>query len=228
MKTIFTQQEKTQIRRLTALSVITGLLMFLLAGKASAQNSDSSGLKSPSALSRYSGVYNSGFVQLNWSISKEEDISHFDIERCTDGVNFRQIGQVSVSNNTNLNYTFLDILAEKGSNFYRLAIIDKDGNFTYSQAITISVEVKGISVTVVYPNPFSRRVHVKINCDNPEQISINVINNAGTVVRTQAASVAKGDNNITITNVDDLPPGIYYLEVIGKDRRVRIKLMKQQ
>ena len=73
-------------------------------------------------------------------------------------ITFRKIGKLLAKgdNNINTEYTYLDILAEKGSNFYRLVIIDKDGNFTYSKVITISVE-KGISLFVVYPNPFGKK-----------------------------------------------------------------------
>lgn len=183
----------------------------------------------PVSINQFTGVYDGGFVHLSWRALIDINIRHFDVERSTDGVNFRQIGQVSASDETSSNtFTYLDILAEKGSNFYRLAIVDKDGNYTYSKVLTISVDVKGISLSVVYPNPFSKRVQVKIESDIDEQITIRVIDNAGNVVRSQVANVLKGDNKIAITNVDNLPSGFYFLEVNGKDRKMRTKLMKQQ
>src|SRR5438045_1914306 len=121
----------------------------------------------------------------------------------------------------------LDILADKGDNLYRLVIIDKDGNFTYSKPITIGVE-KGISLFVVYPNPFGKKVQVKFNSDGPDQATMRIIDNTGKVITTQTDPVQKGENRITIKNVDNLPGGIYYLELITKDKNIRTKLMKQQ
>ncbi len=188
------------------------------------------GVVMPTSINQFTGAYANGFVELGWKAFINASLKHFEIERSTDGTNFRQIGQVVIDedNNTNSNFTYLDILAEKGSNFYRLVIVDKDGNYSYSKAITISVEAKGISLMVVYPNPFSKRVQVKIDCDNDEPGIIHVIDNSGNIVRTQTANLQKGNNKININNVDGLPNGFYYLEVITKDRKMRIKLMKQQ
>jgi|GEM_PF-3333114 len=187
------------------------------------------GVVLPLTVDQFQGNYSNGFIQLMWTAFAELNIDHFDIERCTDGTNFRKIGTVSSEDYTgnSISFSYHDVSAEKGSNFYRLVMVDKDGNYTYSKAITVSVDVKGISVSVVYPNPFSKRVQVKIDCNIPEQITIRVIDNAGTVIRTQLANVVRGENNIVIQNVSELPGGVYYLEVIADHRTMKTKLMKQ-
>jgi hypothetical protein len=187
------------------------------------------GVVLPLTIDQFNGNYNNGVIQLKWTTFTETDIDHFDIERSTDGTNFRQIGTLSATggSSTNTPYSFMDLTADKGSSFYRLAMIDNDGNYTYSKAITVSVDVKGISVSVVYPNPFSKRVQVRINCEKPEQITIRVMDNAGVVVKTQLANVQPGENNIVIQNVAELPGGIYFLEVTGDHRSMKTKLMKQ-
>ena len=181
------------------------------------------------ALGQFTGGYSSGFVQLQWATSSEVDMHHFEVERSTDGISFRKIGKILGKGdvNTRAEYTYLDILAEKGSNFYRLVIIDKDGNFSYSKIITIGVE-KGISLFVVYPNPFGKKVQVKFISDAPDQATMRIIDNSGKVIATQTDPVQKGENRISIRNVDNLPGGIYYLELITKDKNIRTKLMKQQ
>lgn len=239
MNKIFTPQQKNPVRFIArSFSLITGLVVMLLffSGTVSAQkdsilsNNHPENYLASAILGQFTGGYNSGFVELKWITLKENDISHFEVERSTDGINFRQIGKIAATgdNVTNTDYTYLDIRAEKGSNFYRLVLIDRDGNFTYSKIITIGVEIKGISLQVVYPNPFSKKVQIKVSSEDDEQVTIRIIDNSGVVVRTQLAQVQKGENNIAIKNVDDLPPGIYYLEVAAKDRKMRTKLMKQQ
>lgn len=209
--------------------------MLLLSTTASAQSDSLVSQNHPAnyiasaTLGQLTGGYSSGFVQLQWSTSSEVDMGHFEVERSTDGINFRKLGKLLAKGdvNTITEYTYLDILAEKGSNFYRLVIIDKDGNFSYSKIITIGVE-KGFSLFVVYPNPFGKKVQVKFNSDGPDHSTMRIIDNNGKVITTQIDQVQKGENRITIQNVDNLPGGIYYLELVTKDKNIRTKLMKQQ
>ena len=234
----FTSKKNTGKKLLSRLlSVAIGVIMFST-NAATAQTDSTnttSNINSNTSLASvtmglFTGGYSNGFVQLNWSTTREVEISHFDVERSIDGINFRKIGRTTAEGDSNIksSYKFLDILAEKGSNFYRLVMIDRDGNFTYSKAITIGVEQKGISLMLVYPNPFSKMVRVKFQCEIPEQITIQIVDNNGTILRKQIESAQKGENNIEVRNVDDLLPGIYYLEVATNNKTMRTKLMKQQ
>ena len=234
MSKIFTPQERHSLRLPILSYIITGLII-LFVGTASAQSDSLVSSNHPAnyieaaTLGQLTGGYSSGFVQLQWNTSSEVDMGHFEVERSTDGINFRKLGKILAKGDVNVKteYTFLDILADKGSNFYRLVIIDKDGNFTYSKVITISVE-KGISLFVVYPNPFGKKVQVKFNSDGPDQATMNIINSDGKLIATQTDPVQKGENRLAVRNVDNLPGGIYYLELITKDKKIRTKLMKQQ
>lgn len=236
MSKFFTPQEKKQTQFLRPFyPIIAGLLMLVFTHTASAQNDSLVSKNHPNnyiasaTLGQLTGGYSNSMVQLQWTTSSEIDMGHFEVERSTDGTNFRKIGQTLAKgdNNTTTEYTYLDILAEKGSNFYRLVIIDKDGNFTYSKIITIGVE-KGISLFVVYPNPFGKRVQVKFNSDSDDKATMSIIDNNGKVIATQTDPIQKGENRISIRNVDNLPGGIYFLELTTKDKKIRTKLMKQQ
>ena len=57
---------------------------------------------------------------------------------------------------------------------------------------------------------------------------MRIIDNTGKVIATQTDPVQQGENRLTIRNVDNLPGGIYYLELVTKDKKIRTKLMKQQ
>jgi hypothetical protein len=235
MSKFFTPPEKKQEQFLSKFyAIVTGLII-LFAGTASAQSDSLVSSNHPAnyieaaRLGQFTGGYSSGFVQLQWSTSTENEMKYFEIERSTDGINFRKIGKTLAKGDVNIKteYTYLDILADKGANFYRLVIIDKDGNFTYSKPITIGVE-KGISLFVVYPNPFGKRVQVKFNSEGPDQATMRIIDNTGKVITTQTDPVQAGENRLTIRNVDNLPGGIYYLELVTKDKNIRTKLIKQQ
>lgn len=183
----------------------------------------------PLIINQFNGNYSDGIIQLNWSSYSEINIAHFDIERSTDGNNFRQIGRVNTLSgqlNSNANYGYLDITAQRGINYYRLAIVDNNGNYTYSKTIMVNVDIKGISVMVVYPNPFSKRVQIRVNADKAEKVAINIINSNGILMSTQSAQTQMGDNNITVNKVDALPSGVYYIEVVSSTRSLKTKVMK--
>ena len=183
----------------------------------------------PLIINQFNGTYADGFIQLGWNTYSEVNIDHFNIERSTDGTNFRQIGNINTISgelNSNTNYTYLDITAQRGTNYYRLALVDMNGNYTYSKVIMVAVDIKGISVMIVYPNPFSRRVQIRVTSDKAEKVLINIIDNNGVLMSSQPAETRIGDNNITINKVDALPAGIYFIEVVSSTRSLKTKVMK--
>ena len=187
------------------------------------------GVVLPLIINQFNGNYADGLIQLGWNAYSEINIDHFDVERSTDGTNFRQICRVTTVSgqlNSNINYNYLDITAQRGTNYYRLAMVDNNGNYTYSKSIMVNVDIKGISVMIVYPNPFSRRVQIRVNADKAEKVAINIINSNGVLMTTQEAHTQVGDNNIAISKVDALPGGVYYIEVVSSTRSLKTKVMK--
>ncbi len=187
------------------------------------------GVVLPLIINQFNGNYSDGIIQLGWNTYSEINIEHFDIERSTDGNDFRQIGKINTASgqlNSNANYTYLDITAQRGINYYRLALVDNNGNYTYSKTIMVNVDIKGISVMIVYPNPFSKRVQIRVNADKAEKVAINIISSNGILMSTQEAHTQIGDNNISINKVDALPAGIYYIEVVSSTRSLKTKVMK--
>ena len=90
----------------------------------------------------------------------------------------------------------------------------------------LNVDIRGISVMIVYPNPFSRRVKIRVNCDKAEKVVINVLDSNGVLMSTQPAITSIGDNNIDITHVENLPGGVYFIEVVSSTRSLKTKVMK--
>lgn len=90
----------------------------------------------------------------------------------------------------------------------------------------VNVDVEGISVIIVYPNPFSRKVQILIRYNKAERVAINIINSSGVLMCTQEVQTRIGDNNITINKVDALPGGLYYFEVVSSTQSLKTKVMK--
>jgi hypothetical protein len=100
-----------------------------------------------SQVSSFTGMQNNNRVELKFATTSEKNISHFIIEKSTDGKNYSQAGIVFAFGNTSetMNYPFIDknINASKtGLIYYRLSSVTNDGQIEFSQVMTISTGKK--------------------------------------------------------------------------------------
>jgi hypothetical protein len=86
-------------------------------------------------------------VDLKWATNSEKNVSHFIIEKSTDGKDYSQAGIVFAFGSTSetMNYPFFDknINANQaGTIYYRLSSVTTDGKIEFSQVTTISTGKK--------------------------------------------------------------------------------------
>jgi len=125
---------------------------------------------------------NESSARLDWSTASEENTAYFAVERSTDALNWAQIGQVAANgtSSANLEYTYLDdkiapAVRRSGTVYYRLNIVDFDGQQEYSPIEDIQFEPLP-DVLTVYPNPTADVLYV----DNVEAVrSVIVYDSAG-------------------------------------------------
>src|SRR5204862_7917531 len=97
-----------------------------------------------------------------WKTIQEINTKEVRVERAIDGSDFKQIGTVDAHNNTTgeTAYRFTDdkgIVA--GTYIYRLKMVDLDGNFSYSN--NISLKIKDPVDVEVIGNPFTNSIKIK-------------------------------------------------------------------
>ena len=83
-------------------------------------------------------VYNSDNI-LHWSTASEDNNDYFTIEKTKDGIDWEIVTRESGGGNSSnqLYYSFVDENVESIINYYRLKQTDYDGNFKYSDIISI-------------------------------------------------------------------------------------------
>lgn len=151
--------------------------------------------------------------QLLWSTASELNCSHYEIEKSLDGQNFEYIGTVNGSGNsaTVQHYAFNDNDAQTGVCFYRLRQVDLDGQFEYSEVVSVNRQEE--QELVVYPNPVNDVFMIQAD---PQKV-FDLIDASRRVI--------KNVNGNTQIAMDDLPAGIYIL-VAQEDGRT-VRLIKQ-
>jgi len=91
---------------------------------------------------------------LEWTTLQESDCDKFIIEKSTDGVSYKTIGQVPAVGNSNVTqqYQYTDPHLVMGTNYYRLRITDINGQFNFSPIRFLNISTDELIVNV-YPNP---------------------------------------------------------------------------
>jgi len=145
---------------------------------------------------------------LTWHTASEQNSSHFIVEHSTDGAAFTSIGTVAAAGQSTgpKSYSFIDPAPVAGNNYYRLDLVDLDGQQHYS---TIkNVYFGPISELLVYPNPAHDATTVLL----PRSGSgiLQLYSAAGMLVREMEYS-----GNIINLPLSNLSAGIYHLVVVS-------------
>jgi len=183
----------------------------------------------PIVLGDFTGVYRNGYTQLNWNTLSEQNLDHFIVERSLDAASYSEIGYVvAKGGGSNTGYLFSDLLVKPGMNYYRIKTVDKDGEVNFTKVVAVNTAAKGVSLLLVYPNPFGHKVQVKIESETNASARIRILNMGGAVIRQQDETVRAGENVFVLKEVSQLSPGIYYLEIIAGEKNFTTKIIKQE
>ena len=158
---------------------------------------------------------NNGKNLLQWTTATESNSDYFNIERSCNAQFYEPIGRVSASgfSTTQINYSFIDNNPAKGTNYYRLAMIDRSGRSEYSKIVSItSKENLAIDITYVDLSTRTNTLSLKINSPQSLPADISIIDMNGRTVFNTEIQIQKGINSFT-KNIPVLPGGIYYVRL---------------
>lgn len=175
----------------------------------------------PLQIISFSANKKDNFIQLAWITQNEENTSHFDVEKSTNGISFTAIGNVTAENTFGThNYGFKDLHPVEKVNYYRLKQFDKDGKYVYSRTVAVNFQRDGKSM-VVSPNPAKDIITINLSSVSGN-IQLELFDALGKLVMKKEC---KGDAAIN-ASVGHLPAGIYWIKVISGDMEYRQQVMK--
>ena len=169
----------------------------------------------PVELLSFKGKSNKNQIKLTWLTASELNNEKFEIEERQDGREFQKIGEVK-GNGTTLEqqeYSFEVKNPRSGISYYRLKQIDFDGQFKYSEVISVNFRGDNGDVGEFYPNPSkSGMVNLDYSAQNDDEITVFVIDMTGKLVVNLIQQVTNGDNNLSF-DFSDLNTGIYIVKI---------------
>ena len=160
-------------------------------------------IATPVHLLNFNGLLQKNAAHLIWQTGVENGFDHFEVQKSVGTGKYSTIESISAKG-SNSNYGFSVLQAEASAN-YRLKMVDKLGDISYSRQITLSGS--GGEGSVIYPNPASDYINVKV----AEKTAVVIYDAAGRQVKT--VQLQAGINAVDITG---LSKGIYYVKVANE------------
>jgi large repetitive protein len=181
----------------------------------------------PLSLVSFSGQRVSKDIVVKWKTENEINTNHFDVEYSTDGVNYISGGSVNANNASVNNYQLTLYNYTLPLYYIRLKSVDNGGVFKYSNIVIITLNDKLKKSLNVLSNPVTDKLNVRVVSDVNANANLRLINNLGQVIYTGNERLIKGDNLLTITNINYLPAGIYTLHVLIDNEVLVTKINKK-
>jgi Secretion system C-terminal sorting domain len=160
----------------------------------------------PSSITDFNGIATADGRSLSWSVSDEQSVRAYGIERSRDAVSFAAIGTISARNQPGLQtYRFRDPDPSGGPAYYRLRTIDLDGRETLSRVLRVQEPTRANGIAV-YPNP--ARETVTIARPSAGKAELKIFQQAGRMVAHRSLQDATES-----VSLRELKPGLYVLYI---------------
>lgn len=180
----------------------------------------------PIVLENFYGEYNSGKDFLHFIITEISGVKNIVIQKSADARAFMDIASLDANKISVRSVTdFIDETPLPGNNYYRLKIIDEDGNYNYSSVILLR-NTSATEITI-YPNPAVNNLTVKLSGANPGKIYLSLSDIAGRTLFN--AYYISAINQQIIIPLSGYSKGIYVIKVKDAAGKVlaKQKIVKQ-
>ncbi|HEX6333725.1 MAG TPA: proprotein convertase P-domain-containing protein [Flavisolibacter sp.] len=184
----------------------------------------SPGAPLPAAITTFSGLRSGTSNILSWTTQTEQNNSGFDVQRSSDGMDFRSIAFIPSaaaggSSAQSLRYNFTDDQLQGAYQYYRLRQVDLDGRHAFSNVIMIrDGAVSGTRLHTMFPNPVHDVLNVQVESPGSGTAVLEVADFSGNMISRSSRRLEKGANALALPTAH-LPAGVYLL-VIRQDERI--------
>lgn len=177
-------------------------------------------VSSPVTLQNLRAANSDGSVDVSWQTTAEANSSHFIVERSLSATGgFQGLGRVNAAGNstTTRQYIYRDyegISQNSASLYYRLRIVDLNGQESYSNVVSVSVRPP-VVIFELYPNPASSSQQVRMQMPNSKagtKYDVAVYDQMGTEVGRHTVSNTGRSSMPT----SSLRPGLYQVALYDK------------
>lgn len=127
-----------------------------------------------------------GGVVLEWQTASELNNDFFEIEVSTDAENYITIANIRGQGTTTAlnDYEFVDRYPASGLNYYRLRQVDYNGDFEYSNIISVMNDAPAKLYYSAYPQPASTHLTLQLRAiDETSMMNLFIYNINGRIIK---------------------------------------------
>ncbi|HEY1200337.1 MAG TPA: T9SS type A sorting domain-containing protein [Niastella sp.] len=162
---------------------------------------------------------------VSWHVTDEAEVSHYEIEKSLDGINFGVIGSVTYKQATAAvnKYDYADVSASNTDKvYYRVRQVDN--NHFYTLSSIVMVKPNSENLFQVWPNPTTGQVNVNIAVSNTQSTYVELLDLTGSKLLSKPVLLVAGINSILVKELNTYTPGIYIFKVFadGKNHMQKI------
>jgi parallel beta-helix repeat protein len=181
----------------------------------------------PVTLIDFTAKNNNDKVNLQWQVASEINVSHYAIERSSNGQDFENIGELNANNiaDIQINYNFADNFPLKGTSYYRLVMIDIDGSIAYSKTVYVSVtNAASFTLLNVALSASNSNIKTIVNSNSQQVMQVILADVSGRIVYSTAIQLQKGFNVID-KKINTINTGVYYAKLFTSDQVITKTLL---
>jgi hypothetical protein len=177
----------------------------------------------PITLLNFTAKATSNAVAIDWTTTSEINNDYFTLEKSYNGTEWLPIAKIQGAGNSETlsQYAHIDNQIVFGVQFYRLKQTDLNGDFTYSNIVSVKFEQTINATLSIFPVPANNFVTITSNNDPTVNVSITVLNALGQKVLTM-----DGIGNKHQLDIQQLETGIYYIEMQSEGTLLSAKFQK--
>ncbi|HYJ38287.1 MAG TPA: T9SS type A sorting domain-containing protein [Chitinophagaceae bacterium] len=167
-------------------------------------------------------------TELHWSTTANKSTAYFQIERSLDNLSFNQIGELKRQGEQETgSYSFRDTISilRRLPVFYRLKIIDVNGNYSYSKVVALSSVPDAPTRFIITPNPVQSQAQLLFVSSDIANLKIEVFNNSGRLVHSVSRHVNIGTSIISFPEAQSWPNGIYLIRAMVGETALTQKMI---
>ncbi len=181
----------------------------------------------PVRLLSFAGAAVDNHVQLYWQVVSQDE-AWFNVERSSNGTTFTTFKTIVANGSTSYEVTDENVLTNfSGSLFYRLKIVSRSGEISYSKVLVIKPP-KNQLLIAVSPNPFKELLELRLKASRAGLLMLRITDSQGKQVYHKNLQLSRGLQTLTLNNLNHLPKGIYVLNLWLDDTVQSIALFKGQ
>jgi len=155
-------------------------------------------------------------IAVEWKVDNQVNISKYEVEKSTNGRDFTKVAtQLPVGiNGGAATYTWLDLNAVTGDNFYRVRSTGFSGDVKLSSIVKVTIG-KGLPAITIYPNPaVNNTIALQFTGMPKGDYRIRLVNMLGQTVQTEQLAHSGSNTTLSFTISRGVAKGNYQLQIM--------------